>query len=166
MDCDYTFSFHRRQRERFREGALVREWCARYPQLFDKDDQRGLATRHQRKYHFLEWLAAILLFESSGYVSLVEKYTASDHPEKRDKLRSVLTPTLAAWLQINESGQPDLFVYSPSDGEWFFCEVKGPGDSIRENQHEWRKRFEQVLHGEGYTVDTRYRVLCLREVGA
>jgi len=123
-------------------------------------------TQHQRNYNFFEWLAAVLLFESTGYLSLVAKYTSNNHPEKHDKLRRCLTPTVDAWPLTNESGQPDLFVYSPTNAEWFFCEVKGPADRIRENQLEWRTRLEQVLPCDGVTNKGRYRLLCLREVDA
>lgn len=166
VDCDYTFLFHRSQRQRFRDGELVGEWRRRYPQLFDDADERVLRTKHQRNYNFLEWLAAVLLFESTGYLSLVAKYTSKNHPQKHDKLRGCLTPSVDAWLRTNESGQPDLFVYSLSNAEWFFCEVKGSTDRMRDNQREWRKLFEQVLACEGIVSKGRYRVLCMREVDA
>lgn len=124
MHCDYSFSFSRAQRQRFRNGALVREWRDRYPNLFDEDDERVLKTAQQRRFHFLEWLAAVLLHEATGYVSLVEKYTAKSHPEKLQRLRQCVSPALEAWLRTNESGQPDLFVYSPDREDWYFCEVK------------------------------------------
>lgn len=166
MQCDFIFSFHMLQRERFRDGTLVREWRRRYPQLFDDDDERVLSTEHQRRYHFFEWLSAVLLFEATGYFSLVEKYTSKSHTGKRSKLKEILSPDLFTWLCENESGQPDLFVYDNSTRDWFFCEVKGGADRIRSNQLKWINQFARVLHEEGIPSRGRVRILCLQEVGA
>lgn len=162
--CDYSFSYHSRQRERFRDGSLVHEWSQRFPQLFDDADRRVLSTEHQRKYHFLEWLSAILLYESTGYLSFVEKYTAKSHAEKREKLEILLPPQLFTWLCKNESGQPDLFVYDEATGDWFFCEVKGEADRVRVNQSEWSKSLHKFLLSEGITPARRTRLLCLQPV--
>jgi len=55
---------------------LVYEWRQRYPSLFDERDTEVLKTEHQRRYNFLEWLAAVLIYESTGLRSWVAKYTA------------------------------------------------------------------------------------------
>lgn len=165
-DCDFSFSYHPSQREKFRTGTLVQEWSHRYPNLFDDDDRRVLLTDHQKKYHFLEWLSAILLFESTGYLSFVEKYTTKSHPNKRLKLEAFLPPTLFKWLCENESGQPDLFVYQPTTRDWFFCEVKGETDRVRDNQIDWAKSLGEFLLSEGIASKRRTRVLCLQQVDA
>lgn len=164
--CDFTFSFHSAQRERFREGMLAQDWRQRYPQLFDEDDERVLSTEHQRRYHFFEWLSAVLLFEATGYVSLVEKYTTKSHPKKREKLQELVSPSLFKWLCENEPGQPDLFVYHPLTKDWFFCEVKGGADRIRDNQIAWMSDLADVLKNEGISSKGKTRVICLREVSA
>ena len=164
--CDFSFSYHPSQRERFRDGSLVQEWLTRYPMLFDKADQGVLVTEHQRRYHFLEWLSAILLFESTGYLSFVEKYTAKSHESKRRKLQGFLQPSIFEWLCMSESGQPDLFVYEPKTGDWFFCEVKGERDKIRENQLAWAQSFNALLVKHGVPPESRTRVLCLQPVDA
>ena len=161
---DFCFSYHPHQRERFRDGSLVEEWSLRYPQLFDDDDRRVLTTDHQRKFHFLEWLSAILLFESTGYLSFVEKYTAMSHPAKREKLQAFLRPELYKWLLENESGQPDLFVFQPKTGDWFFCEVKGEGDRVRDNQRIWSKSLAEFLPTLGHINVRPTRVLFLERV--
>ncbi len=166
MECNYMFSFHVGQRDRFRDGRLIHDWRQRYPQLFDADDERVLNTEHQRQHHFFEWLSAVLLFEATGYLSLVEKYTARSHPQKRARLQEVLAPNIFDWLCNNESGQPDLFVYEPTTKDWFFCEVKGGADRIRENQDDWMKRFAAFLRKEGITTKGRTRILCLQKVDA
>lgn len=54
MAVDLSFVFRKSQRDRFRSGELVREWRERYPNLFDKDDERVLQTDHQRRYNYYE----------------------------------------------------------------------------------------------------------------
>jgi hypothetical protein len=165
MQSDFIFSFHSNQRERFRNGHLAKDWRQRYPQLFDEDDERVLSTEHQRRYHFFEWLSAVLLFEATGYISLVEKYTSKSHPQKRATLQRVLTPKIFEWLCENESGQPDLFVFQPVTRDWFFCEVKGGSDRIRDNQIDWMSRFAAALDKQSISSKSKTRILCLQEVG-
>lgn len=164
MGSDYLFVFHGAQRQRFRDGDLARDWHHRYPELFDEADERVLRTVHQRRYNFLEWLAAVLLFEATGYRSLVAKYTAKSHPNKRLVLGRCLPPPLLEWVLRYEPGQPDLFCYSHDFGSWFFCEVKGPGDRIRDNQREWRACFEEQLLTQKIGTTGRYRTLRLDEI--
>ena len=163
---DFDFVFRTSQRDRFRSGDLVRDWRDRYPKLFDEHDERVLRTEYQRRFNFYEWLAAVLIFESTGYLSLVTKYTAKSHASKHDALRSCLPPDVAEWVFRNESGQPDLFVYSVADKDWFFCEVKGPGDRLRENQEKWRLDFHGLLGERKTDLQIRYRVFRLSEVDA
>lgn len=164
MKSDFHFFFHKSQREQFRDGKLVKEWLRRYPLLFDKDDERILRTEHQRQYNFVEWLAAILLFESTGYLSLVAKYTAKSHPLKHVLIRNTLPPKIGDWVFANESGQPDLFVYSSDYKDWFFCEVKGPSDIMRKNQEKWRADFESFLLQETGDSSNRYNIFKLNEI--
>lgn len=124
-----------------------------------------LNTEHQRRYHFFEWLSAVLLFEATGYVSLVEKYTSKSHPQKLTTLQGIVTPKLYEWLCDNESGQPDLFVFQPVTRDWFFCEVKGGPDRIRDNQVDWMIRFAAELSEQRISSQGKTRILCLQEVG-
>ena len=64
------FLVNRQQRDRFKSGHLLHEWKLQYPQIFDNRDFE--IAQNQEAYHFYEWLAAILLFHSTGYLSLVE----------------------------------------------------------------------------------------------
>ena len=159
---NWTFTFHRVQRDRFRMGELGAEWAARYPMLFDKDDVRILATEHQRKYHFLEWLAAILLYEATGYFSLVEGYTARSHDDKLRQLEGVVGPGMFEELLKDESGQPDLFVFHPVAKHWFFCEVKGPGDKERVNQRLWIERFNAMAQKHGLRHNVKEKTKLVR----
>jgi hypothetical protein len=161
---DFTFTYHPLQRERFRDGSLVVEWRHRYPELFDNDDARVLKTAHQRQYHFFEWLSAILLYEATGHLSLIEGYTAKTHARNRDVLLDLVGPEMFEWLVGHQSGQPDLFVYRPQSGEWFFCEVKGGPDRVRENQRDWMAAFKAQQKAQGI-ASNRVHVIHLREAG-
>jgi len=140
---------------------LVYEWRQRYPSLFDERDTEVLKTEHQRRYNFLEWLAAVLIYESTGLRSWVAKYTARSHSSKHDALRRCLPPDLADWVFKNEAGQPDLFVYSDDYKSWYFCEVKGPRDQMRANQIAWRGEFLRRVDALKLDRTPRYRVLSL-----
>lgn len=67
-----SFAVDPQQKARFATGELCQAWQRRYSQLFDVDDRRLAASQPQ--YHFYEWLAAILIYETSGWLSLVEQY--------------------------------------------------------------------------------------------
>lgn len=148
--------FPEQQREAFREGALREQWAEQYPQLFDDDDLR--IARNQPRYHFCEWLAAIRIYETTGYLSLVEKYRYKAHPAKRAKVRTI-APEHADFIlddlgRQSEHGQfPDLMVYAPDFADWWFCEVKGPNDGFRPNQREF---FAEVYRRTGRPIRLVY----------
>lgn len=157
---ELTFTYHHLQRRQYRNGTLVRDWLERYPDLFDRDDARVLASAHQRTYNFLEWLSAVLLFEATGYFTLLPNYTSKKHPEKCEKLKNILSSRLYDWLCKHKSGQPDLFVYNNSTRDWFFCEVKSAKETINKNQKKWMVQFERALHEE--TISSEGRIYVLR----
>ena len=52
----------------------------------------------------------------------------------------------------NEHGSiqgPDLLMYAPDMSDWFFCEVKGPGDRLRSQQ---MSKFEALTTASGKPV--------------
>lgn len=133
-----TFAVNPKQRERFVSGKLWQEWHDKYSEIFDDDDLR-LAER-QPGYHFYEWLAAILIHHSIGYLSLVEKYqyTAEKHKRKEWVLKQLNSPTLSKALEYQgDYGYvqcPDLLVYERDFSDWYFCEVKGGRDKLTVKQ--------------------------------
>jgi hypothetical protein len=140
---ELTFVFDPRLRESWKTGDLPRKWKDRYPKLFDEQD--FAQSRSQPNNHFFEWLAAILLYEATGRLSLIEKYTCRNHPGKREKLKEIIGSDLFEWCCENESKSPDLFVYSIDQPEdWLFCEVKGDKDKVRAGQPEWFEQFHQL----------------------
>lgn len=162
MPADFTFTFHQDQRNQFRNGSLIEYWSSRYPEIFDSDDLRVLETEHQRRYHFFEWLSAILLFEATGYHSLLESYTSQSHRQKQCRFRETVGEELFAWACDHQSGQPDLFVFRPGY-DWFFCEVKGGPDRIRDNQRNWASQFKQFQQDRGQSHVGRVRIVQLIE---
>jgi len=143
-DPDFVFLFHPQRRERFKTGQLGKEWVQKYPDLFDSDDVRILNTEHQRKYHFFEWLSSVLLYESTGYVSLMEKYSAKSHPRKIKLISELVPAPVFDFLLNTPSGHPDLFSFDPETGEWFFSEVKGSFDTLKENQISMHNELERM----------------------
>jgi hypothetical protein len=141
-------------KDRWLTGALAGEWAQSFPQLFDGDDLR-LAQGPQggRGYHFIEWMAAIAMHERTGYLSLVNKYEFAVHRGKQAILEQLLSPDVRAALrdraQHGRAQAPDLLMYAPDLSDWFFCEVKGPGDSLKAEQ---RKKFEALAEMTGRPV--------------
>lgn len=127
-----TIEYTESQRDRFRSGELVRIWAKKYPKIFDKDDIR--VTRKQQNYHFFEWLAAIIIYNSTGYLSLIEKYEFQNHKGKQKILRRLMTSEQITQIYLHGAQCPDLLAYSPDHRDWFFCEVKGPRDKLRKNK--------------------------------
>ena len=133
-------------------SPLAAQWASQYPHLFDQDDLR--ITRLQPKNHFAEWLAAIHLFHRDGVLSLVEKYMNSAHPRKRDLIEAMLTDSQRAALgeiQAEWGVQlPDLLVFSPDRSSFWFAEVKGPGDRLRDVQ---RRSHAEIVRRLSVTVE-------------
>ena len=127
-----TFGFHPHQRDKFRDGSLASSWAKQYPQLFDDQDLR--LSMSQNVYHFFEWLGAILLFNTTGYLSLVEKYEFKRHKRKQGILKQIMSSEVLDLIQNKDTQCPDLLAYAPDRSGWFFCEVKGPGDRLTSAQ--------------------------------
>ena len=132
-----TFYFHPQLREQFKAGNLIDTWFVQYPQLFDPRDLE--IAKNQRVYHFYEWLSAIMMFHTTGYLSLVEQYAYKNHPRKNQVLRELVSPNLLDFIANHSADYgytqcPDLFVYKQNGSDWFFGEVKGPTDSISKGQ--------------------------------
>jgi len=103
--------------------------------LLDDDDFRRASNR-TKPYFFYEWLGAILLHHSTGYSALVTKY--QQDARKRALLPQILPSAAVRVLEdrtsFGKTQGPDLLMYDPSFGNWFFCECKGRGDELSEKQ--------------------------------
>ena len=142
-----SFQFDSVQRDKFKSGELPKFWAKQYPQIFDELDLE-LAI-NQPNYHFLEWLAAILLFNSTGYFSLLEQYEFKRHERKQKLFKEIVTLDVLDVINSTSIQCPDLFVYSPDRSDWYFCEVKGPGDRLRPVQKDY---FEKLSVASGKAI--------------
>ena len=131
----------------FKKGG--KEWGDKYKdKLFNARDIEKVKARidnpdRERNHYFHEWTAAVELFEKYDLLSLVGQYSAKDaaHRNKVEIVRqrvsddvweAIKTPVLDAG---KTAGLPDLFVYRhDNENEWFFAEVKGPTDTISDEQ--------------------------------
>lgn len=134
---ELQFWYTRSQRELFVKGSLRAHWGKQYPELFDDDDLRILHNQRKTKHHFFECLAAVLLFEATGYLSLLEKYETLSHSRKHPLFKKLVPTPVFDYVMANRVGSPDLFVYAEDHSDWYFCEVKGDSDKIRPNQIEF-----------------------------
>jgi len=146
-----TIEVRRSQQVLWRDGRLMPEWAQRFPELFDEQDVR--TAENQPQYHFVEWLAAIVLHHATGFLALVEKYAYANHPRKQQIVAKLLPDDVLRVLRDRtEHGSiqgPDLLMYAPDMSDWFFCEVKGPGDRLRSEQ---MSKFEALATVSGKPV--------------
>jgi len=147
-----TFFYSKKQRTRFKRRELLNEWYEQYRQIFDEDDLR--ITVNQTDRHFFEWLSAILIYQSTGYLSLVEKYQYKRHQRKNRILEMFvdsgqITAELYDLIMnrkkygFGRSQCPDLFVYLPDGSDWHFCEAKGE-DAITTSQMKYFEKLSEV----------------------
>jgi hypothetical protein len=142
MPIELTFVFDPVRRARFADGSLVDQWYEAYGDMFDDDDYR--LARSQPGNHFFEWLTAVLLRESTGYYSLVEKYESASHANKVNTFRKTVGPSIFEFAMAHRTGLPDLFVYQPETTDWFFCEVKGGPDRLSQGQIGTHNELERI----------------------
>ena len=133
-----TITFERDLKVEWKESTLWMTWADRYPMLFDADDRRLAASQTHLGFHFVEWLAAIHLWETRGLRSLISKY---QYPRHKLKLATFTRYAGAEVVQMVQEARkaggaqaPDLFLYDPEGTNWMFCEVKGPRDRLRDSQ--------------------------------
>ena len=136
------------QRQLWKDGYLWLHWYDKYPQLFDGRDLDQVKTGAALNYHFVEWLSAIVLHVSTGYYSLVSKYDSLNHQRKQALLKELVSTELyETVIQNRKSGGPqcpDLLMYHPDKNNWFFCEVKGPGDRMRKSQRDYFEHLSEI----------------------
>ncbi len=150
-----VFRFGKAQQERFKSGELWAEWARKYPEIFDERDLDLVRTQAPGGTHFYEWLAAIVVLNATGYLSLVEKYESPSHPRKYEIFCSCIDKELLELVHdydtFGGTQCPDLFVYSRDKRDWFFCEVKGQGDRLSPTQ---RQYFEALAELSGKPIRT------------
>jgi len=78
-----VFEYRQHQLDKFKSGELWNQWGEHYPQLFEPQDVEISKNQAHKGYHFFEWMTAILLWHTMGYLSFVEQYEFIKHREKR-----------------------------------------------------------------------------------
>ena len=99
----------------------------------------------------LEWLFDYWLDHSSGLRQYLHAHEPDDVERARTLLGVLPRDTVIRILRyLVESywaryvGWPDLLIYSPNG--YFFAEVKGSGDKLRQTQKRWIADNAQILH--------------------
>jgi hypothetical protein len=127
---------------------------------FDEYDLRIAKNQAELGYHYFEWLAAVLLYHTYGYLSLVEQYQFKNHKRKHAILKRLVEPRVIEFIQEHPAyGNiqcPDLLVYKPDESDWFFCEVKSPNDTLREKQVSFFRSLSRVSRKPVRLVEFRY----------
>ncbi len=145
---------------------LARQWQATYPHIFSEDDLGYTLSfnRGGRRYHFVEWFAAIQLYHVYSVRIILKRYSVGPDRWKRDILRRFMDEDDIAFLRPRQLGchPPDLFLYEDEGTRFWFAEVKGPHDRLQHAQAQshamiWRRfkvpvNLVQVV----YTTDTPY----------
>jgi hypothetical protein len=167
-----TIPFRQSERALWNAGDLAPRWANQFPDLFDAADLDFAINQGTRLgFGFVEWLAAIVLHHATGFCPLFgyeagtvseQKAKVPGYPEairaKEEIVQAVLPPNvIAAMRDHSKDGvlPPDLLLYAPDFSDWFFCEVKGPGDKVSGSQYE---KFKTLVSISGKPV----RVLRLR----
>lgn len=148
-ELPYTFTYTPADREQFRSGDLAREWQAAYPKIFSELDLS--IALNQPLYHFCEWFTAVKLFAEYNYLSCVESYQFRKHADNYARFLQLVPPEIVDLLGKTQC--PDLQAYREDESDWFFVEVKGPGDRIRQPQQEL---FNQLHRLTGKPVRIAY----------
>jgi hypothetical protein len=154
-----SFVITKGQRERYKAGDLWHEWLTKYPQLFDGKDQQFFQNQGVFGYGFVEALTMIFLLEGTGYYSIFGSYGLQTQPQKNSLVKSLVSEK--AWEYLLYKGKPhpmppDIFAYAPDKSDYFFCEVKGPGDRLRDTQISYFQKLEKLTGKMVYTVKYRF----------
>jgi len=154
-----SFIITKQQRELYKAGVIWNEWLRKYPELFDEKDQQFFRNQAVYGYGFVEALAIIFLYNSTGYIPMFGSYGLGTHPTKNALVRQLLSEE--AWNLVTYKGgsqpmPPDIFAYAPDKSDYLFCEVKGPGDRLRETQIEYFQVLQQISGKPVYTIKYRF----------
>ena len=141
------FTITKRQKQSFKSGELWRRWVDQYPFLFDEIDRGYFENQGKYGFGLVEALAAIFLYNATGYTSISGSYCYENQGTKPQIVKGLVSPE--TWKLIKQtrkyhSQPPDLLSYIPNSKDYFFCEVKGPGDKVRETQELYFAELEKV----------------------
>jgi hypothetical protein len=147
-------------------GGLIQTWYEEYPEIFDESDLKNAV--HQPIHHFLEWLSATLMFESSGWCSLIEKYGRFKQKGRKQEVIQALRESGQISARLHDMMQfpgrfgfperqqcPDLLVYRADCSDWRFVETKWSGEKFHGQQQAF---FKALSKSSGRPVEVaRFR---------
>jgi hypothetical protein len=93
-----------------------------------------LVDRHINKYGLQNPFIVWELLDDSWLTLAMESIS-------KDQLVGLFEVILSD-MRAYRAGQPDVVAFK--DGDWMWCEVKGPGDKLQHNQIRWMKQFEKL----------------------
>ena len=148
----------REQFERFKSGQLAEEWYEKNPDLFDTDDIRVARTQAKFGLHFYEWLSALVIYQSTGWLSLIESYEFRIQTRKQEIIKKLLPRKVLDVIHLPYGNEkqaqcPDLLCFKPDLSDWYFCEVKGPTDEMRDVQLQYFKMLEDSSKKPIYVIE-------------
>jgi len=145
-----------REKALFHAGTLRVEWAKKYPQIFDEQEVQIAAN--QPEGHFFEWFAAVHLYETTGWLSLVESYQFKVQKWKRNVLQQLGAFELLEFFDnkiragFGRRQAPELLVYAQDFSDFYFCEVKGPTDHLHPKQIEYFNAMSKAAGGKEVAV--------------
>lgn len=146
-EMEFSYPKHLRKQFQHDPSGQIETWQRDYPFLFDVRDA-SLANDYNGRAlspHFLEWFAAITLYEKLGYYSLNRSYETVGHAAKQGLLRKLVSEEAFRFITkphpVYGAGLcPELLLYRPDFSDWFFCTVKGAkGGPTPEQARFWRE---------------------------
>ena len=97
----------------------------------------------------------IFLFNATGYHSIFGGYGLGTHPQKNMLVKSLVSEKTWEFILDKSTSHPmppDVFAYTPDRSDYFFCEVKGPGDHLRDTQARYFQALQELSGKPVYTV--------------
>lgn len=154
-----TFIITKRQKELYKAGTIWNEWLEQYPVLFDEKDRQLFRNQARFGYGFVEFLSIIFLYNATGYIPIFGSYGWSTQKHKNTLIQELVSKEnwdLIMSQKKHRSQPPDLFAYSPDKTNYFFCEVKGPGDRLRDTQVQYFNLLQEISGKPVYTI--KYKI--------
>ncbi len=118
-------------------------------------------TQAKQGLHYFEWLSALTVYQSLGYLSLIESYEFKVQKRKQKIINDLLPPEVLEIVRLSYDQRkaqcPDLLCFKPDYTDWFFCEVKGPTDKLRDEQREYFSLISSVSKKPIQVIKLRWR---------
>lgn len=162
-EFDFTYPKYLRKQYAQDTSGQVETWRRDYPFLFDVRDATLATSYHGRSLspHFLEWFAAIKMYEGFGYYSLNQKYECPDHAAKQGLLRRLASEEAFRFMVnphpvYGEGHCPELLLYKQDLSDFCFCTVKSPKGTL---QHDQARYWQELIAVTGKKI----MQVCLKE---